>query len=100
VSTLASYGHQLTGMIGVALIIGSYLALTTDRMRSDGLWYPLLNGSGALLILFSLSVDFNLSAAVVELFWVLISAVGVWRWHKRRTATNVHLSDADNMRKK
>jgi hypothetical protein len=39
-----------------------------------------LNGLGALFILYSLWFDFNLSAFLIELIWLLISLVGLGRW--------------------
>jgi len=40
----------------------------------------LLNAVGACLIVLSLLVNFNLSAFVMEVFWVLISCVGIYRY--------------------
>lgn len=71
---------DVLGILGVALIIGTYLLLTTGRMKSDGWRYPALNGLGAALIMVSLAVDFNLSAFVVEAFWLVISVIGVVRF--------------------
>ena len=39
----------------------------------------MLNAAGALLIIVSLIFDFNLSAFVIEVFWLLISLLGLWR---------------------
>jgi len=77
--------HNVTGMVGVGLIIVTYLFLTTGRMRSDGWRYPALNGLGALLVLVSLMVDFNLSALIVEALWAAISLVGLVRWFRSAT---------------
>lgn len=71
---------DVLGILGVALIIGTYLLLTTGRMKSDRWRYPALNGLGAVLIMVSLMVDFNLSAFIVEAFWLVISVIGVVRF--------------------
>lgn len=71
---------DVLGMVGVGLIIVTYLLLTTDRMRPDGWRYPSFNGLGAVLIMISLTHDFNLSAFIVEAFWATISVVGIVRW--------------------
>ncbi len=67
------------GNLGVALIVGSYLALQLGRIKSEDVRYSLANAVGASLILISLYFEFNLSAFVIELFWVLISGVGIYR---------------------
>ena len=66
---------DLTGFIGVLLIIVAYL----DKLPSSSPRYPLLNAGGALLIIVSLIFAFNLSAFVVEVFWFLISLLGLSR---------------------
>jgi hypothetical protein len=76
--------HDLLGTVGVALVLWSYLALQLGRWRAEQLRYSVANGLGALLIVISLLYAFNLSAFVVEGFWVLISIVGVARWWRAR----------------
>ncbi len=74
------YGwHDLMGNIGVAVIILSYLALQLERVDSRSIRYSMLNGVGALLVVFSLMFEFNLSAFIIEVFWVLISVLGIIR---------------------
>jgi hypothetical protein len=41
-----------------------------------------MNAIGASLIVVSLLVDFNLSALLMEVFWVLISLIGVYRYFR------------------
>jgi len=75
------YGFlDLIGNIGVVMLIFTYLMLQLNKLSSDGLTYSLLNAVGASLIILSLSVDFNLSAFMMEAFWVLISFVGIYRY--------------------
>lgn len=73
---------DLLGNAGVVLLIISYLMLQLDKLRSNGLAYSLLNLIGATLIIISLLVNFNLSAFVIEVFWVLISGVGIYRYFR------------------
>ena len=72
------------GNVGVILILAAYLALQTERTTANSMAYSLLNALGALLILVSLYYDFNLSAFVIESFWLLISLYGML---KCRTAS-------------
>ena len=77
------YGFlDLIGNIGVVVLIIAYLMLQVNKLRTDGLAYSLLNAFGASLIILSLLVNFNLSAFIMEVFWVLISFVGIYRYFR------------------
>ena len=56
----------------------AYLLLQLNKL-SNGLLYSTLNALGAGLIVVSLLTNFNLSAFLMEVFWVLISLIGVYR---------------------
>lgn len=78
-----SYGPlDILGNIGVVILIFTYLMLQLNKLPSDGLAYSLLNAIGASLIVVSLLYDFNLSALLMEVFWVLISLVGMYRYFR------------------
>ena len=78
--------HDLAGMTGVALILASYLMLQLRRWSPTRPAYSLANAAGAALVLVSLTYEFNLSAFVVEVFWLAISLFGLWRsWQIRRS---------------
>ena len=70
---------DLVGNVGVVILMVTYLLLQLNKIRSDDLMYSLLNAVGASLIVVSLLVNFNLSALLMEVFWVLISFVGIYR---------------------
>ena len=70
---------DLIGFIGVLLIVVAYLLLQLDKLPSSSPRYSLLNAAGALFIIVSLIFAFNLSAFIVEVFWFLISLLGLWR---------------------
>ncbi len=69
----------MVGFIGVALVVGTYFLSQVGRMDVTRLLYPMLNGIGAALIIFSLLFAFSVAAFVVEVFWLAISLVGVAR---------------------
>ena len=76
--------HDIAGAVGVFLIVGTYLFLQTGRIVASEIKYSVLNALGASLVLVSLSFDFNLSAALVEGFWLAISVYGMVRaWRER-----------------
>lgn len=66
------------GNIGVLLLMIAYLLLQLNKL-SNGLLYSTLNALGAGLIVVSLLTNFNLSAFLMEVFWVLISLIGIYR---------------------
>ena len=70
---------DVVGFIGVLLIVVAYLLLQLDKLPSSSPKYSLLNAGGALLIIVSLIFAFNVSAFIMEVFWFLISLVGLWR---------------------
>ena len=81
-----SYGLvDLLGNVGVVLLIIAYLLLQLDKLSSNSLAYSFLNLIGAILIIISLLVNFNLSAFIIEVFWVLISFVGIYRYFRLKT---------------
>ena len=81
-----SYGLlDLIGNVGVAMLMITYLMLQLQKLSSDGLAYSLLNAIGACLIVISLLVNFNLYALLIEVFWVLISLVGIYRYFRLRS---------------
>ena len=78
-----SYGPlDFVGNIGVVVLMIAYLMLQLNKLSSAGLAYSVLNAIGASLIIVSLLYDFNLSALLMEVFWVLISFVGIFRYFR------------------
>ena len=71
------------GIAGVILLVITYLLLQVNKLQSNGLLYSMLNAIGASLIILSLLDNFNLSAFLMEAFWVLISLIGVVRYLRR-----------------
>lgn len=72
--------HDIIGTAGAAMILVSYFLLQMERLSGTDLAYSVINSIGAALILISLSVEFNLSAFIVEAFWLAISLLGVVRY--------------------
>jgi hypothetical protein len=76
---------DFVGITGVVILIVTYLLLQLNRLESNRVSYSLLNAIGATLIAFSLLFKFNLSAFVIEIFWILISLLGIYRSLRART---------------
>ena len=69
--------YDIIGNIGVLTILSCYLLLQLGRLHADGLAFSVLNAIGASLILVSLVYEFNISAFLIEFFWLLISIYGI-----------------------
>jgi hypothetical protein len=81
-----NYGPiDFVGNVGVVMLIITYLMLQLNKLSSDGLAYSILNAGGAGLVVVSLLFNFNLSALIVEVFWVLISFVGIFRYFRLKS---------------
>jgi hypothetical protein len=72
------YGwFDLVGNVGVLLMVIAYLLLQLEKLSSSAVSYLLLNTVGAVLVIISLTFRFNLSAFLMEAFWLLISLYGL-----------------------
>lgn len=67
------------GIIGVTILLIAYFQLSTNRISSQSMHYQLFNFIGASCILFSLMFNFNLSSFVIELAWIIISLIGIYK---------------------
>lgn len=79
--------HQIAniiGIFGVIFILLAYFLLQTNRLAPHKFLYSGMNLVGALMILFSLYFDWNLSAALVEGAWAIISLYGLYAGVTRR----------------
>ena len=70
---------EIAGLTGVAFYLGSYAALQIGLIRGNGYLYPILNGVAASLVLAGLMKDFNLSSAIIQGSWIVISIIGITR---------------------
>lgn len=68
---------DLVGNFGVLLMVIAYLLLQLEKLSSSALSYLVLNTVGAILVIISLMFRFNLSAFLMEAFWLLISLYGL-----------------------
>jgi hypothetical protein len=70
---------DLAGNLGVLLMVIAYLLLQLERLSTSAVSYLLLNVVGAFMVIVSLLFRFNLSAFLMEVFWLLISLYGLTR---------------------
>lgn len=67
------------GIIGVIFILIAYFFISQGRWRANSWRYQLFNFLGAWLILFSLYFHWNLASVLIEIAWLIISLMGMWR---------------------
>jgi paired small multidrug resistance pump len=80
--------YDLLGIVGVVLILVTYVQLQRGRLQPEDWRYSLFNLVGSSLILFSLFFDWNLSAALIEGAWAIISFYGLVRHRPRRAGAS------------
>lgn len=68
---------DLVGNVGVLLMVIAYLLLQLEKLSGTAVSYLLLNAIGAIMVMISLMLQFNLSAFLMEAFWLLISLYGL-----------------------
>ncbi len=73
----------IAGFVGAAFVIGAFFANQQGWLSSDDWRFPLTNLVGAALIMASLYAEWNFPSAVIEAFWIVISAYGLVRSRAR-----------------
>jgi hypothetical protein len=76
--------YDIAGLAGTLMILLAYFLLQAGRLSGTGVAYQLLNLFGAGGVLLSLAGAFNLSVALLEGAWVLVSAYGLVRTLRAR----------------
>lgn len=75
---------DIIGIIGVFMILSVYAAVQVEKMDVKSVSYSAMNAAGAVLILISLLVTFNLASFVIEIAWLAISIFGIIQAVKRK----------------
>ena len=71
------------GTLGVILILVAYLLMQIDRIDPRGVTYSTVNFFGSAFIALSLMYEFNFSAFVIEVCWMAISLIGIYRFVRK-----------------
>jgi hypothetical protein len=79
---------NIIGMVGTLFVVGSYFLMQLNKLDPKGLRFNLINLLGAIFLLLSLLVHFNLASFVIELFWIAASIIGIYNhWQKKSPST-------------
>jgi hypothetical protein len=71
--------HEVIGVAGMVMYLGSYFMLQTGTLRSNSATYCIANILAASLVMISLLHDFNLASALIQISWIAISTIGLFR---------------------
>ena len=89
---------ELAGHAGVVCFLSGFFQLQRGKWASDGVQYLSANLLGAILLMASLTHQWNISAFVLEAVWALISLYGLAKyWLRRKKALTQAAGDASRM---
>ncbi|TRX56939.1 CBU_0592 family membrane protein [Thalassomonas sp. M1454] len=74
---------DIIGMMGTVLVVLAFFLIQMNKIDPKSLNYNLLNLIGAILLLISLCINFNLASFVIEIFWIIASIVGLFNYFKK-----------------
>jgi hypothetical protein len=93
-STIPAEVLDAIGVAGFGLYVLNYGLLTVQRVQSHQARYFVINGLAATMVLLGLINAFNLAAALIQIFWIVISSVAIIiRLRKRVTPFFSHHSN-------
>ncbi|MEQ6332375.1 hypothetical protein [Sphingobium sp. MK2] len=76
---------NIIGLAGSALMVVAY-AYSNIAKQMNFVFFNLLNLVGSLLLIWSLTVHFNLASMALEIVWTLIALLGLVKAMKRKSA--------------
>jgi hypothetical protein len=81
---------EVAGWIGAALILFAYLLVTIGRLTGQSLAFQWMNLFGALGFVINGWWHQALPSASLNVIWMLIAAVALWRlWKRKGSSTSV-----------
>ncbi len=68
---------QIIGFMGMLFVVYAYFLLQAQKVLHNSLKFQTLNLIGAILLIISLLVHFNLGSFLIEVFWIGITIYGI-----------------------
>ncbi len=82
--------HTVIGLAGVVGYVASYALLQLGLLDGNGVRYSIANVLAAGLVLFSLTDEFNLASALIQVIWIVIGVSGLaLRLTRRRSTVDI-----------
>jgi hypothetical protein len=73
---MSGLAADIIGIIGSILFISAFVYANMAKVMNK-LWFNIANLAGAILLLISLSVHYNLAAVVLEIAWGGVAIAGI-----------------------
>ena len=86
--TAVEVAVEIAGWAGASLILGAYLLLSMGKLTGQSLAYQGMNVAGAAGFIVNGWWHGALPSAVLNVIWMMIGAVALWRIASRRRAGN------------
>ena len=86
--------YELAGFAGVAFYILAYALLQFGLLKGSGYVYTALNLAAAILVLVSLTAHFNLYSAMIQIFWITLSVIGLARLWSLNLFDDIRVEEA------
>ncbi len=88
---MGMHWYDVVGLAGTLMILAAFFMQQIGKLSGTALSYQAMNLFGAAGILVSLLGAFNMAVFLLEAAWVLVSAYGIFRTLKQRTASNARI---------
>lgn len=69
--------YDAIGIAGFGLYVLNYTLLTFRKIQTESIMYFVMNACAAGMVLVGLTNAFNLASAMIQIFWVGISIIGI-----------------------
>jgi len=80
---IGTIAHAI-GLLGMVMVVLAFYQTVSGAWSSQGAQFNVVNLCGAVLLLLSLLVHFNLGSFVIEVFWIAISLKGLYQLRKKK----------------
>lgn len=82
---------DIIGVSGMALVVAAFILLQLEKIEPTNLAYNVLNLVGAVFLLISLCINFNLASFIIEIFWIAASLIGLVKYFRKQEPKSVDL---------
>ncbi len=97
-ATLGADVIRFLGVLGFLGYVGLYSCLSLRILHSDSILYFAGNIAAASLVLISLTQDFNLAAAMIQVFWIAMGIPAILLRLRRRRSDRIAAEAAERVR--
>ena len=77
---------EATGIIAMLLILGAYIFLSLEKIKSDSKSYQIANLLGALLFVIYLSIKAAWASVILNVVWAAVAAFSLYKIYSKRVS--------------